>query len=241
MKRRIINNVIISLIASFLFSTIGKAQNENSVSIGLRVPVQFEFQTENIAFPVTFESKRQRKAALNYGIDLLIQKQFYKNQMNFYIGVGYFRNKYNFKKFYDHELLNRGIDSLPIGTSTRYYVYDLARFPIGLTYKIGSTQRIEVGGEIIFNYSFQKKYFGTEPFPDANNKVSDFDYSGNSINLFANIPITINSFSIFELEPYVRVFHTYKKDIVLYDDPSNTITRCFNAFGLSFRYFFNLK
>ena len=228
--------VIVSLVTCFLFSTIAMAQ-KNKFSIGLRVPVQIEFQKEDIAYPIILSSKEQIATVLNYGIDCLAEKEIDK-KISAYIGIGYFRDKFNFKKFYDHRLLNIGTDSIPLGTATHNYIYHLIRFPFGFFYTISTIKRsvYKIGGEIIFNYSFQKIYNGGKPFPDANNKVSKFQYSGNSINLFACIAIPITSYKFLELEPYIRVYNTYKKDEILYENPKETISHTFDALGLSIKY-----
>lgn len=212
---------------------------KNKLLIGIRIPVQLEFQKEDISFPVIFLPKEQTTTVLNYGVDFLAEKKVYK-KISAYVGIGYFRDKFNFKRFYDHRLLNIGTGSIPLGTATRNYVYHLIRFPLGVSYTILSTQRkiYKIGSEIIFNYSFIKTYNGGKPFPHANNKLSEFQYSGNAINFFASISILINSDSFLELEPYIRVYDTYKKDKILYENPAETATHSFDALGLAFKYSF---
>lgn len=229
------SKVAIIVMLLFSISETGTAQN-NKFLLGLRVPVQLEFQQEDIAFPIVFLQEKQTATVLNYGIDFLAEQGFSK-AIGAYTGIGYFRNKFNFKKFYNHRRLNIGTDSIPIGTSTHNYIYNLLRFPLGISYTITSTQRgiCKIGGEIIFNYSFQKIYNGGKPFPDANNELSKFQYSGNTINLFACIGIP-TSFSFLELGPYVRIYHTYKRDEILYEDPKEKITNNFDALGISIKY-----
>ena len=227
------------LLTSLLF-TIVNAQNK-SFFITPRISFQSDFQKDDfkdIRFP--FEFKEHTATQLNYGLDLLF-KRCITDKLGVYVGAGYFRNKYNFKKFYDHHLLNIGTDSIPLGTATRNYIYHFIRFPVGVDYTIISTKKetYKIGGEIIFNYSFRKIYNGRKPFPDANNKLSELQYSGYAINLFATVSIPISSSSFFELEPYVRLYNTYKKDKVFYENPSETNKHSFDAAGLSLKYSFS--
>ncbi len=239
MKKRIhVQFFLLCLLASSLF-TIVNAQNK-SVFITPRISLQSDFQKADFKdnqFP--FEFKEHTATQLNYGIDLLFDK-YLTDKLSVYIGAGYFRNKFNFKKFYDHRLLNIGTDSIPLGTATRNYIYHFIRFPVGVDYTIISTKKetYKIGGEIIFNCSFQKIYNGGKPFPNANNKLSKFQYSGNTINLFATVAIPINSNSFFEIEPYIRIYDIYKKDKVFYENPSENITHSFDALGLSLKYSF---
>ncbi|MDQ6843299.1 MAG: hypothetical protein M3Z92_02955 [Bacteroidota bacterium] len=228
-----------SCLLTSLLLTIN-AQNK-SFFITPRISLQSDFQKadfKDARFP--FEFKEHTATQLNYGIDLLIDK-YLTDKLSVYIGAGYFRNKFNFKKFYDHQLLNIGTDSIPLGTATRNYIYNLIRFPLGVAYTIISTKKktYKIGAEIIFNCSFQKIYNGGKPFPSANNKLSKFQYSGNTINLFATVAIPINSNLFFEIEPYVRLYDTFKKDKVFYENPSENITHNFDALGLSLKYSFS--
>lgn len=215
--------------------TNGITQN-NKFSAKLRVPVQIEFQKEDV--DVAFNSPNYTKAtAINYGIDVLAEKQLAK-KINAYIGVGYFRNRFNIRRFYDHQQLNTGIDSIPISTYALNYIYHLIRFPLGTTYNIGAVRKTmcKIGGEFIFNYSFKRTYNGGTPFPNANNKISEFKYSGNSIILFTCFVIPVNNQKTFELEPYIRIYNSHKKDEILFENPSQTISHIFDAFGISFKY-----
>jgi hypothetical protein len=241
-KNNIPEKYLILLSASlFFFSNITIAQKKE-FSIGVRIPVQIEFQKQNIAFPIVFVPKEQTATVFNYGIDVLAKKRFGKKE-SAYAGIGYFRDKFGFKKFYDHQLLNAGTDSLSIGTTTRNYIYNLIRFPLGFSYKVASNKNTEykIGGEFILNYFFQKVYNGGRPFPSANNKVASFQYSGCSLNVFTGISIPIASYSLLELEPYVQVYHTYKQDKILYEDPNKTVKKVFDAIGLSFKYSLTFK
>ncbi len=240
-KSIVLSKLIAFLFSFFLFIAFGRAQ-KNNFSIGLRIPIQVDFQKEIIkSAPISLQ-REQKATVLNYGIDAIVQKKI-GQKISTYVGVGYFRDKFNFRRFYNHQLLNIGTDSIPLGTSTRNYIYNILRFPIGIIYQMNETQKnlYQVGGEIIFNYSFQKIYNGGKPFPDANNKISDFQFSGNSVIFYATIGIFLNGYSLLELEPYIRIYHTYKKDEVLYEDPSESIKNSFDALGLMIKYSLNLK
>lgn len=240
-KGIIVNKLITFLFGFFLFISFARAQ-ENSLSIVLRIPIQVEFQKEIIKSASISLQKEQKATVLNYGIDAIVQKTVFQ-QISLYAGVGYFRNKFDFKRFYNHQLLNIGRDSIPLGTSTRNYVYNFLRFPIGMIYQIKTTRKnlCQIGGEIIFNYSFEKIYNGGKPFPEANNKISDFQFSGNSLILYATIAIHVNGSSFLELEPYLRIYHTYKKDKVLCEIPSESKKTSFDALRLMIKYSLNLK
>lgn len=215
---------------------------KNNFFIDVRIPVQVDFQKEDIGFPVRFIPKEQTATVLNYGIDGLAEKKF-GEKVRAYAGAGYFRNKFKFRKLYDHQLLNIGRDSFPIGTFTHNYIYNLIRFPFGISYTITINQKNEfrIGSEIVFNCSYRKVYNGGKPFQNANNKYSGFQYSGYAINLFTCIAIPISGNSFFELEPYIRLYHTYRQDEILYENPDNTMKKRFNALGLSLKYSLNLK
>jgi hypothetical protein len=71
---------------------------KNKLLIGIRVHVQLEFQKENISFPIVLSPKEQTAIVLNYGIDFLTEKKLDK-KISAYLGIGYFRNRFNYKKF----------------------------------------------------------------------------------------------------------------------------------------------
>jgi len=199
-----------------------------------------DFQKERIESAPISVSKDQRSVVLNYGIDFLVKKDLDRN-INTYIGIGYFRNKFNFKRFYAHRLLNIGTDSIPLGTSTSSYTYNLARIPFGISIDVNMKQKIafKVSGELIMNYSFNRIYNGSKPFPTANNKLSVFSRLGNSINLFGRFKLPINRNNFIEVEPYLRVFNIYKKDEILFEDSNQKNSRKFDAFGISTIYILN--
>ena len=117
--RLICNNFLVSM--SFFFFTVTALAQNKKISFALRIPLQLDFQKEKIERVPVGASKDQKPVVLNYGIDILANKDYGKN-INTFIGIGYFRNKFNFKRFYAHRLLNVGTDSTPVGTSTSNYI-----------------------------------------------------------------------------------------------------------------------
>lgn len=230
------------LISCILFSTVVVAQNKK-FSITARIPLQIDFQKatfKDVHFP--FEFKEHSVIATNWGIDLLSEKEITK-KLGVYIGIGYLRDRFNFQRFYDHQLLNIGTDSLPIGTTVYNYTYHLFRLPIGIAYKIIETKKLDlqVGFENIFSFSFLQIYNGAKPFANANNKLSHFRYFGNSIMFFIQFSKPISNTSSLKLEPYLRISNTYRKDPILYENANETNARTFDAFGLAIKYSFTLK
>jgi hypothetical protein len=234
-------NRIIFAVSCYLISSLSIAQT-GSLSLGLQIPLQVDFEKEIIGYPVVNSPQEQKVSVLNYGINILVEKKL-EGKLSIFAGAGFLRKEFNFKRFYNHELLNTGVDSLPIGTSTQNYVYKFLRFPFGASYTINTNKKIayKIGGDFYFNWAFQKKYNGGKPFPDANDKLSKFQYSGNSANLFFNISILMNSSSFLEIEPFVEVYNVYKKDEVLFEDPNEKITHSFDAVGMRIKYFLTLK
>jgi hypothetical protein len=229
--------VISCLIAPF----IGTAQ-KNTWSIGLQVPLQCDFEKEVVPYPFFSYPQEQKKTVLNYGANILIEKKL-GNRFEIFTGLAYLSKKFGLKRPYDHEQLNQGHDSLPIGTLAVNYIYKFARLPLGISYTIKRQGKIayNVGGDFYINYIFKKIYNGGVPYPGANNKLSKFQYSGNSADVFLNASIQINRTSFLEIEPYVQVFDIYKQDAVLYEDPGESITRHFDAVGLRLKYSLSLK
>jgi hypothetical protein len=229
--------VFACLIAPF----IGIAQ-KNTWSIGFQVPLQCDFEKELVAYPFASYPQEQTKTVLNYGADILIEKKF-GNRLEVFTGLGYLSKKFDLKRFYNHQLLNQGHDSINIGTSVRNYVYKFARLPLGVSYTIKRQGKMayNVGGDFFINYTFKKIYNGGLPYPGANNKLSKFQYSGNTVDVFLNASLQINRTSFLEIEPYVQVFDIYKQDEVLYEDPGESITHHFDAIGLRVKYSLSLK
>ena len=155
--------------------------------------------------------------------------------------VGFFRNRFNIKRGYDHQTLNVGRDSFPIGTKTSNYTYSLLHLPVGFNFEISKikTTSISVGIEHFFNFSFRRKYNGAVPFEGANTTYNGLKYFGNSSNLLINLSKQLHKSKI-EIEPYIRIYNKYKKDRFFKEDENETVTRYFDAFGIGFKYSFTL-
>ena len=216
----------------------------NAPLFSVRISLQSDFQKDafqDVHFP--FEFKEHSTTATNWGIDLLGEKEIFNN-WSVYIGTGYFRNKFNFKRFYDHQLLNIGRDSFLIGTSTSNYTFHLLRFPIGISYRLLEKNKYDVnlGIENVINFSFQQVYNGGKPFPGANDKYSKLRYYGNSILLFGCISKQVSQNSRLQIELYTRPLNIYKrKDLFLFENNSTPFTRTFDGIGLSLKYSTNFK
>lgn len=86
---------------------------KKEIFFSARVSVQSDFQKADftdITYPFTY--KKHSATTANFGIDILVEKEV-ASKWNAYVGAGYFRNKFSFKRFYDHRLLNIGTDSWP--------------------------------------------------------------------------------------------------------------------------------
>jgi hypothetical protein len=227
-------------IADLFFSITVNAQNKD-FEFSTRISFQSDFQKAYFNSIPPDTSKQHSATAINWGIDLLIEKNL-NRKFSVYVGVGYFRNKFNFKRDYDHALLNIGTDSLPIGTRTNNYIYHLFRIPIGIECKLKEIKNytFSVGVENIISFSFEQIYNGGKPFPDANNKYSTFQYYGNSIMIFGSVSKKISKNSFLKLIPYTRVSNIYRrKDRFIYEEKGKPYSMIFDSIGLSLEYSFN--
>jgi hypothetical protein len=214
------------------------AQHDKAL-FSVRVSAQSDFQKarfKEIHFPYDF---REHKAnQINWGLDFLSRKKI-SNRSNVYFGIGYFRNKFNFKRAYDHQFLNRGRDSFPIGTNTYDYTFHLLRIPIGLSFLILEKNKYDfrLAIEQTVNFSFQQIYNGQLPFPNANNKYSKFKYYGNSILIFLPISKHFSRNTQVGIEPYIRLFNIYqRKDLILFENESKPYSRLFDGIGVALKY-----
>lgn len=245
MKKKKLPVLILLLLAlsSVLFKNTLLAQRKE-IFFSARVSVQSDFQKadfKDISFP--YDYKRHSTTTINFGIDALLEKEITK-RITAYVGAGYYRNKFTFSRFYDHRLLNIGTDSIPIGTGTRNYTFHLLRCPVGIYYQLTKINKyaLNFGLENIVNFSFLQVYNGAKPFPDANNKLSKFQYFGNSILVNINIVKKNSQNSFLQFGPYLRLFNSYKrKDPILFDYADKNYSRCFDAIGLSIKYSFTPK
>jgi len=219
----------------FFFSSRAYSQ-QIGPQFSIRLNLQSDFQNEkfkDVQYP--FEYKNHSATQFNWGFDFLAEKEFYKN---FYgsIGVGYFKNKFNFQRAYNHLILNPGTDSVSIGTSTYNYTYNLIRFPFGISYQIkkNGDVSIRVGIEDCINFSFDQVYNGTKPFPGANNKIKKIDFFGNAILLFGLFTKSMSKNQFLKVQPYVRVVNLYANNKeILYENNSNNFLKTTDAVGVS--------
>ena len=213
-------------------------------NLSLRISLQQDFQKasfKDIQFP--YELKEHSAKQINWGLDILTEKEIFEGWYG-YMGIGYFRNKFNFKRAYDHKLLNPGTDSIPIGTSTSNYIFNLIRLPVGISYQVTKKDNyaLNIGIENIVNFSFSQVYNGTKPFPEANNRMTTFNYYGNSVLLFGRFVKNLSKNKYLHIEPYVRILNIYKsKNPVLYESISKPYIRTLDATGISINYAITFK
>ena len=221
-----------TLLLLFIYLFKSSFSQTTKIQLQVRLPIQLDMQKAEETF--TWGTKVHKANTVNFGLDALIKYKVEK--FSFYTGIGFFRNRLNIKRGYDHQALNIGRDSLPIGTNTKNYNYSLLKLPLGLIFEILRTKKVHysIGAEFINNFSFRRKYNGAIPFEGANTVYNGFNYFGNSVNLFTSI-----SKKNIELEPYVRIYNIYKKDRFLKENENEKITRYFDAIGISILYSFN--
>lgn len=203
----------------------------------LRVPLQIDIQKAEIIY--SWGTDIQKSSAINFGIDALMA--YHNRNFRIYSGVGFFRNRFNIKRGYDHQALNQGRDSLPIGTETKNYIYSILRLPIGIEYKVLQNKKLAlgIGMEYLFNFCFRRKYNGTIPFAGANTTYKGFSNFGNSLNVFISVSKTFSKKSI-SLEPFIRIHNRYHKDRFLMEKENESISKYFDAIGIGFKYSFTL-
>jgi hypothetical protein len=243
-KRRLIQLVLLySLSSCLIFCGALSAQSRKAV-LSARFSLQVDFQKDSFKeIPFPFGIKPHTSTAINWGIDLLIEKKA-SREISAYIGLGYFRNQFNFNRLYDHSLLNIGRDSFPVGTRTSNYLFHLLRLPVGATYKVlhKKNYHINLGIEGVVSFSFRQTYHGKDVFPNANHSYSRLDYYGGSIFLVSCISKQVAVNRSLEVQPYIRIWNMYRReDPFLYEPESKPHVRTFDAIGFSLKYSFNFK
>ena len=173
------------LICLFFSEGIVYAQNLN-VILSVRFPIQYEIQKEEITYG---PHETQNASAVNFGIDVLASSNISK--LVLFTGLGYFKNKINITRPYDHQLLNAGNDSLSILTRTKNYTYSLIRVPLGIEVPLFKKQNftLSTGVEHQFSFCFKQKYNGGKPFEDAKDSHASFRYFGNNFQFFIVLKI----------------------------------------------------
>ena len=196
-----------TFISTFLFCYSISYDQTIEIKPQLRVPLQLDNQVIEIQY--SWGTEVQKANTFNFGLDALLN--FQSKRLSLSVGAGFFRNRFNIQRGYDHQALNPGRDSLPIGTNTKSYNYSILRLPAGMAYTFLKNKKysIGVGGEHLFNFCFKRKYNGALPFPDANNSFNGINYFGNSMNIFIALAIVNTKIT---LAPFVRIYNKYQKD-----------------------------
>jgi hypothetical protein len=127
-----------SFLLLFLFLFVSSFSQTKKLHFQLRLPLQFDFQKAEIIYPLRTEL--QSATTFNFGFDALINYQH--NKFSIYTGIGFFRNKFSIKREYNHQALNVGVDSLPIGTDAENYTYSQLRLPIGASFTFLETKKM---------------------------------------------------------------------------------------------------
>lgn len=213
---------------------------KRDLRFALRFPIQYELQKAII--PFTWGNEIQKARAINFGLDALMNYKI--NNFSIYTGAGFFRNRFNIKRGYDHQALNKGRDSLPIGTQTHHYTYSLLRLPLGVRFEVAKIKNVQMGLglEHLLNFSFCRKYKGTTPpIEDFNNTYKHINYFGNSANFLITISRILQNKNSIQAESYVRILNKYKKDRFLKENENENVTRNIDAFGVGIKYTFTLK
>jgi|GEM_PF-1982012 len=234
MKMLLLKKIIFGCLFA-LFHNLSFSQ-ENTIQFQLQIPFQLDRQEAEISY--SWGTETQKKTAINFGLDGLIK--FNQKRLGLYTGFGIFRNKFNISRGYDHQALNPGRDSLPIGTETNNYIYSILRFPIGIEYQILEKKHfmLKVGAEYYLNFSFRRKYNGAIPYQGANTVYNGFTNFGNSFNIFFTLSNPSSKTDI-GIEPFVRIYNRYNKDRFFNEKENESITRNFDAIGISFKYSIN--
>jgi len=226
------NSTILLLVLTIHLSAVCQ---KHPLSIGIRLPAQWERQKATVEYSF---GKVVSGNALNFGIDVLIERGGHPWKV--YGGLGYFRNRINIRRLFDHEVFNPFRDSIPIGTLTRHYTYYLFRIPAGVKYVLyqDSHQTIDAGIENNFNWSLKRKYDGPKvPGFENENIYAQASFFGNTVNLFFTYVINAKNAQL-SVGPYVRLLNVYKKDFILYENEFENNKHYFDAIGIQLQYSF---
>ncbi|MGH2647673.1 MAG: hypothetical protein ACRDE8_08905, partial [Ginsengibacter sp.] len=101
-------------IADLFFSITVDAQNKD-FEFSTRISFQSDFQKADFKSIPPDTTTKHSATNLNWGVDLLIEKSLAKD-LGIYLGIGYYKNTFNFIRGYDHQILNIGTDSISIYT-----------------------------------------------------------------------------------------------------------------------------
>ncbi|MBV9987341.1 MAG: hypothetical protein JO301_06660 [Chitinophagaceae bacterium] len=226
--------LVFALILASLCDANGQDEKSSSrsISYSIGLPVQMESQRVEIFY---IRHSIQTATILNYGIQLSANKKV-NNHLLFSGGLGYFRQRFNIKRVYDHQTLNSGSDSLPIELSVSHYVYHLLEVPLGLSYLFGSNAT-SPGLKLTYTAAFTlaSVYKGGVPFTGARTTDGTIRFFSSAVAVAAIFPFKIGS-QYFSIQPFVRILYNYKKDRIFYENPSESVSRSFDAAGVNFSY-----
>jgi hypothetical protein len=229
---------LFTLLIFFAFKNSFAQLDKNQ--FGFRFISQLDFQKsdfKSLNFP--YDIKEHKRTTANFGIDILFDKVSRNRNSSIYYGLGYYREKFNFSRIYNHFLLNIGNDSSSIGTSTQNYIYSNIRLPFGVEIELKSSEKykIKFGIENVINFSFMQKYNGSIPFPNANTTYSKLKLNNNSILIFLDANFKTSSNSYFSIIPFIRL-SSFKKqnDLILFESNNKLKVNFFDAIGLSLKY-----
>ena len=230
--------LLIGLLPALLLMLATKGQAQKSdLSLSVRMPIQIDFQKAEITYG---PYKIQNNTAFNFGVESILESGVFA-RVSVSAGLGYFRQRFNIKCPYDHQILNPGTDSLPIVVSTSNYDYNLLRLPIGARYFFSSTaSSLSFGIEYIPAFSMSGVYNGGKPFESARYKQTKFAFYSHALTLSARVPLKTKSVNRFNIEPFIRIIHSYKGDPVLFENDDQMIVRSFDAIGVIIAYQFNI-
>ena len=213
-----------------LFIYTAEAQNHN---FHVKIPLQFESQKAELLWGPNTHVKGK---AINFGVHFLYENDL-KNGFRVTAGAGYFRERFNLTRPYNHQLLNRG-DSIPLLTLAYNYNYSLLQVPASLLLQTSKSAKTNffIGIEHIFNFSFLRTYNGGKPpVPYTNTTLHRFNFFGNTLSCFAELRTAYAS-STFAVQALARVYNRYRRDRILFEDEDEYNRRNFDAYGIRLTY-----
>jgi hypothetical protein len=220
-----------------LFSMSAGTAQTRKISFVVRVPVQLDFQKVQVH---SAWGQEQKNTGVNFGINGIAMFGI-SNQLSGFAGIGYFRERFNIMRAYDHGELNPGRPIPLFLLYTDQYDYHLLTLPAGISYALTKKRSsVSLGVEYIPGFRFFSSYTDQQHFQDENTSQSGFSFFSHQVNMSVTIPLTVGSSHRFSLQPFVRLLQTYKKDPALYENENGTYTRMLNAVGVSFNYHFSL-
>jgi hypothetical protein len=221
---------ILAIALSGPLKCLSQSRKDN-LHVTISVPVQNDYQEMVSGASQT----KQLATAVNFGLRLQLHANVSRH-VSVSAGIGYFRERFNIRRGYDHVQLNLGRDSFLVYTLTKYYAYRLLEFPLTFTFLF--TPNIRSAGlslTYIPAFSISTLYEGGVAIYGANKVYSGTRFYSHSVLVSGLIPVTVGR-RYFSIEPYIRVVRSYKKDKYLYENPNEYTNRSLDAIGVSFAY-----